>query len=347
MGAFVGFEQCTLDDVAAALRFIDDAHDRDVWVRMGMAIKSEFGADGFDAWDEWSQTASNYKPAAARATYKSFKAGGGVTIASLFKLAIERGYRPERKQLTAAEQQELARQREERTKKRLADEAREAAEVARWYELVAQASQDVWSMLQAEGDSPYLARKQVPAYGVGFPAQQIILVFREDPARIDLLVHREQIADFWANRDESVSFRQMAPGDVVVPMFDITGTLRNLQVIYRAGAKNFLKHGPKSGLFFRLGDIAEGQPLMFAEGYATAASIHLATGLPVVVTFDEGNLRNVPVQYRERLPGHLFLIVGDNDAFTDGNPGLTSATEVAQKVGGIAVVPRFNGVTNG
>ena len=40
--------------VENALAFIN-SDDRDVWVAMGMAIKSEFGESGFTAWDRWSE----------------------------------------------------------------------------------------------------------------------------------------------------------------------------------------------------------------------------------------------------------------------------------------------------
>lgn len=42
----------SLGQVERALTFID-ANDRDTWIMCGMAIKSEFGDAGFDAWDRW------------------------------------------------------------------------------------------------------------------------------------------------------------------------------------------------------------------------------------------------------------------------------------------------------
>lgn len=39
--------ELSLDDVADALDVLD-FNDREVWVQMGMAIKSEFGETGFD-----------------------------------------------------------------------------------------------------------------------------------------------------------------------------------------------------------------------------------------------------------------------------------------------------------
>ncbi|MFQ3666358.1 MAG: PriCT-2 domain-containing protein [Sphingomonadaceae bacterium] len=67
------------------------SHDRDTWVRMGMAIHSEFGPDGFSMWDHWSRQADNYKPADAKAVWRSFK-GGAITIATLYAEAMAHGW---------------------------------------------------------------------------------------------------------------------------------------------------------------------------------------------------------------------------------------------------------------
>ena len=71
------------------------ADDRDTWVQMAMAIKSELGDDGFLLWDAWSQQAANYKASSAKAVWRSVKQGGGITIRTLYKLAREHGYRGE------------------------------------------------------------------------------------------------------------------------------------------------------------------------------------------------------------------------------------------------------------
>ncbi|MTD33445.1 DUF927 domain-containing protein [Paludibacterium denitrificans] len=84
----------TMEHIASALRHLP-AHDRDSWVQMGMAVKSELGEAGFTLWDDWSRSADNYQTKAAKSVWKSIKPGGKVTIASLFALAIQHGYRPE------------------------------------------------------------------------------------------------------------------------------------------------------------------------------------------------------------------------------------------------------------
>jgi len=85
----------TLDDIDAALRFIP-ADDRDIWVKVGMAIRSELGDEGFDIWDYWSQSAASYQERAAQLVWRSFTSGG-TRVATLFHLAKEHGYRPDSK----------------------------------------------------------------------------------------------------------------------------------------------------------------------------------------------------------------------------------------------------------
>lgn len=85
----------TVDDIYAALQFIP-ADDRETWVKVGMALKSEMGDKGFSLWDYWSQSAPNYQERAAQLTWRSFKSGA-ITLASLFYLAQQNGYQKARK----------------------------------------------------------------------------------------------------------------------------------------------------------------------------------------------------------------------------------------------------------
>lgn len=80
------------DDIEQALSHVD-AKDREVWVKMGMALYNELGADGFDIWDQWSQSADNYKASSAKHVWRGFKVGGGVTIGSLYFAAMQNGWK--------------------------------------------------------------------------------------------------------------------------------------------------------------------------------------------------------------------------------------------------------------
>ena len=82
-----------MNRISDALQFIP-AHERDVWVAMAMAVKSELGDAGFQILDDWSQSASNYNALAARSVWKSCK-GSGITAATLFHEAKQNGWRDE------------------------------------------------------------------------------------------------------------------------------------------------------------------------------------------------------------------------------------------------------------
>lgn len=83
-------------------------------------------------------------------------------------------------------------------------------------------------------------------------------------------------------------------------MRDAQGTLSSLQEIYADGEKSFLFGGAKQGRFFTIPGTGK---VAVCEGYATAASIHMATGWTTVVAFDAGNLLPAAQAWREAHPG--------------------------------------------
>ena len=77
-------------EIEQALIFIP-ADDREIWLRMGMAIKSGLGDAGFSIWDHWSQTAHNYNERDAQSVWRSIN-GSGISIGSLFHEAQQHGW---------------------------------------------------------------------------------------------------------------------------------------------------------------------------------------------------------------------------------------------------------------
>lgn len=127
---------------------------------------------------------------------------------------------------------------------------------------------------------------------------------------------------------------------LVIPLRDESGALCSLQFIGPDCKKRFLKDGKKQGCYFAIGGKPE-KVLCVAEGYATAATIHEATGLPVAVAFDAGNLKPVSLAIRAKLPDTRLIICADDDADKKKNTGLIDATEAALAVGGLVAVPDF------
>jgi phage/plasmid primase-like uncharacterized protein len=130
-----------------------------------------------------------------------------------------------------------------------------------------------------------------------------------------------------------------AAGRLVIALRDAKGTIWSTQTIAPDGAKLFLKRGRKGGLFHLLGE--PGDRIVIAEGFATAASIREATGLPVVIAFDCGNLRPVAKAIRSWLPLARIAIAADDDRSTEGNPGLSKARDAAELIGAAVAVPAF------
>src|SRR5689334_14310487 len=77
--------------ISAALSHISAAN-RDIWIRIGMAIKSELGEEGFSLFDNWSHTAENYDSKAVKTSWRSFKQSGKIGIGTLLHEAQNNGF---------------------------------------------------------------------------------------------------------------------------------------------------------------------------------------------------------------------------------------------------------------
>lgn len=128
-------------------------------------------------------------------------------------------------------------------------------------------------------------------------------------------------------------------GALAIPMRD-GGAIQSLQFIGEDGVKRFLTDGRTKGCYFSIGK--PDAVLCIAEGFATAASIHEATGYAVAVAFNAGNLEPVAWAMHKRFPALKLIICADDDSGTAGNPGITKATEAARAVGGLLAVPDFD-----
>ena len=72
------------------------ADDRALWVRIGMAVKSALGDEGFELWDAWSRTSDRYREQDARTVWRSIEPDGGITLGTLFHEVAQYGKGRER-----------------------------------------------------------------------------------------------------------------------------------------------------------------------------------------------------------------------------------------------------------
>jgi len=184
-------------------------------------------------------------------------------------------------------------------------------------------AETAWSAAQpAAGDHPYLVAKGIEAgeLRTGAPGQTIATTDKDgNPKNVSL------------------------EGRLLVPMRDNEGKLWSLQTIDPDGTKSFHKGGRVEGCHVLLGELKADSPAIIAEGYATAATIHQATGLPVIAAFNAGNIAPVAQAYRDQNPERTVIIAGDNDhqKEADRNVGRRKAEEAAVSVAGFTLLPDF------
>lgn len=156
-----------------------------------------------------------------------------------------------------------------------------------------------------------------------------------------------------AKRAVPLGLRMDPGGRLIVPLQDIDGRLHSLEFIAPDGAKRFLAGGAKKRYFAvvgaRPGPLSQPTgPVLICEGWATGASLYLATGHRVVAAMDAGNLMPVAEALRARFPGADLVIVADNDAKPDrdSNPGVAAARNAALAIDGRLAVPDIPGDAN-
>lgn len=334
--------EITLDAAEEAISYIP-SEDRATWVRIGKALWDEFGDAAFGAWDRWSQKADSYKEASAKSVWKSVgKMSTGkkaVTIATVVYEAKRCGWKQKAAHAarrTAEESAALEAARQQRRE----EAARAEAEA---YAAAAAKARQIWGAARPCDGHPYLTRKGISGTGLRIAAQWI----------------REGV-----NGDTGEVFSRTYHDALLVPIWSAPGRLSSLQAIFpskvigRAPApgqpderrdKDYLTDGRKQGCYAPLGKITPETPvILICEGYATGATLHDVTRLPVMVAFDAGNLEDVAQMLRDKLPGTKIVVCADNDQFTVNkrtgkpwNPGLEAAMAAVNAVGGVLAMPQF------
>ena len=209
------------------------------------------------------------------------------------------------------EEREVMRARQEEGKRRAAEIAANAARRA------ANRASGLFKRMPEKGRSDYLDRKQIIGLGVRFAPRS---------------------------------------GALLVPMSNVRDQIIGLQVIYpekqadTGRDKSYWPYGmSKEGAFHLIGSHPEpGEPVLVCEGYATGASLHMATSMTVAIAFDAGNLLPVAKAMRERFAGCPLIICRDDDWKTKRpngqpwNPGEEKGSNAALVVGGQVVAPIFS-----
>lgn len=106
-------------------------------------------------------------------------------------------------------------------------------------------------------------------------------------------------------------------------------------------AKKIAYGTDKRGAYFLLPGTG---PVVVCEGLTTGYSVALATGYPVAVAVDRGNIGPVVASLKAINPQQRIIIGADNDAFKEENYGLVSAYAAAHQHHVEIAAPDFTGL---
>jgi hypothetical protein len=88
-------QEVPIHQINRMLTIIDpDSLSYEDWVKVGMALKSTVGDDGFELWDEWSAGGARRKNDECKIRWKTFQDDGPVGFGTLLFMAKEAGWRP-------------------------------------------------------------------------------------------------------------------------------------------------------------------------------------------------------------------------------------------------------------
>lgn len=308
-----------INRIRDALSFIP-SDGRDVWVKMGMAIKSEVGDDGFDVWNSWSQQADSYDTRAARDVWKSIRANGKVAAGTLFYEAKANGWRDD-----GTHQKPTSEELAERRRIAVERVAQEESEIASERADTAKKAAAIWkAATEAKADHPYLSRKQVSP----------VATLREMDAGAAAAI---------------LGYAPKSGGDalagrLLLAPVKVGNGLSTLELIDGSGRKAALAgRGTKAGGYWASEPLpnggGDGLTLLIGEGVATVLSSKEASGHPAIAALSAGNLPAVTKAMRERYPAAALVILADLVKATGKlDP---HAIEAVQSVGGKLAVPDF------
>ncbi|ELU9701950.1 DUF1738 domain-containing protein [Escherichia coli] len=249
--------------------------------------------------------------------YKGYLDGHPAGFIQNFKSGYKGNWKATGQRLNPAEIAKL--EREAEAKRQAREREREAG-----YNAKSQAiTQELTNLPDAPADHPYLKGKGLDGAGHAFGAKQ----------------------------DDK--------GNLVIPIEDKEGKVWSVQRIGPNGFKGYEKDAKVSGCYQVIGgkDALAAQdahePLLISTGFGTSASIHMATGRPVVVAFQDNNLQDVAQEFKQMFPERTIAVLGDDDRHLPErtpplpNSGRVKTNEAAKAVGGRAVFPQFTAQEKG
>ena len=194
----------------------------------------------------------------------------------------------------------------------------------------------VWSSKRTESMSPAERAKMEERIAAAKIARDEDTKQRQQAAAIEATKFWESAKpaqpdhDYFKRKKINPYIARQIGDTIVLPVYCAdSDSLSSIQRITPDGDKKFLSGGKTGGCYCKIE--GDSETIYIVEGYATGATVAEATGAEVYVAFNANNLMEVASEVRDRYPDSAVVICGDDDAWTNGNPGRSKATSAADE----------------
>lgn len=305
----------TIENVRNALSYISPDMEREEWAKIGMSVKDGLNGSGFAVFDEWSKGGTSYNKDDVKDTWNSIKAGGKITIGTLFYLASQNGFEPDRTAEPETKEQRLAR---EKLRKEKADKEAKATESK-----AKAAASKVKTLCEAakpaQANHPYLVRKGVK------------------PVATLLEIPAEQAAHILGYAPKSDG--KPLAGRLLIAQIEINGKLSTAELIDEEGRKSAIAGGAKSCGYWCTRPLPANDDtaitFVIGEGVATVLTAHEAKDYFSIAALSASNIPKVAKYIKDHYPTSKIIILADV-----GN-GQKYAEQAASVTGAALAIPSF------
>ncbi|MCB1659840.1 MAG: PriCT-2 domain-containing protein, partial [Pseudomonadales bacterium] len=315
----------SLEVATIALTYID-AHNRDTWLKVGNALKTEFGSSGFDIWDDWSKTADNYDAKAVKSVWRSLTVGK-VNIGTVIYLAKQNGFDISKHEVKPIDPQEQAARQAKREQQAREAEAHEKAEV----EALTAIAKQIQQVANTPFVTPYTQDKGMSTTGLLSINCNELHAFKHP-------------FDTYNGKPQSIGYA-LKGLVTLAPFCDLkTGEFVRLQGISGVKATEGKEAGTyikrfigKGVSFWWQGYIKkQGIAKIVFEGVSDAQTTHEHTNKPCLAAGGKDQLKKAALALRAECPHDPIIVFGDNDPKGEGQ---AKAEAAATAVNGIFLLP--------
>ena len=289
----------SLETIIVALTYID-AHDRDLWLNIGNALKTEFGEIAFSVFDSWSQTADNYDAKKVKSTWNSYTLGK-VRIGTVIYHAKQNGFDQSKHESKPIDPQEQAARQAKREQQEREAIANEQAEYAAYMKLLPQIDRCVNRAIS----TPYAESKDI--------AENLFSINSNDLHRFKNPIDPTKTIGYYLNGLITLVPYKRLDTKQLVAFQAINGAPDSEGKNKGRFAKQFIGKVFFGRGYYWMGDIDTQGVKIIVEGMSDANTLFEKVGYCSLAAGKDTQLMQAALDLRQHCQNDFIIIFGDND----------------------------------